>query len=355
MKKMKKMILTLASGILLFTACQKNDDVLQSTGDNSASLSFEITAGASSVMNKVAIYGQEPVLHVTNVKVYAFKSNGNDFLYAKTYDITGWTDGMNFKRYDVPDTDTLPVGTYKFLAVGRNATDMYTLTSLTAATKYEDMAASVTTNGNENDIYAGSTQVTISGAGARVSIDMKRKVAGIMGYFKNIPEQINGTTVRYLRLSATNVNQGVDLTSGAGIPTAATPFNIIDIDLNGQTVSNGIYTGNDLTAQGVVKLPNTQLSGMYIIPVSGITLTLGLYDTGGNALKTWTVKNAGTTSFQLAANNFYGLGQKIKAGYTDNNTGDPSDDDNPVDLLSNQEISITIIPAWDVINNLTIE
>ncbi len=353
---MKKIFSTLACGLLLFAACSKDDEQIQTPENQSGNLTFEISAGASSGMTKVAVYGQEPVLHVTNVKVYAFKSNGTDFLYTKTYNVTGWTDGMTFKRYDVADADTLPAGTYKFLAVGRNASDLYTLTTLTGTTKFDDVQTSVTANGNENDIYSGTAQVTIQASqGSRVSIDMKRKVAGIMGYFKNVPSEINGTAVRYLRLSITNVNQAVNLITGAGIPTATTPFNIINLDLQGQTISGGVYTGNDLSGQGVVKLPNTQLSGMYLIPVNGITMTLGLYDAGGNALKTWNIKNSGNTSFAVTANNFYALGQKIKPGYTDNNTPDPNDDDNPIDLLSNQEISITIIPAWEMINNLTIE
>ncbi len=353
---MKKIIFTLACGfLLLFAACSKDDDPIPVPNTQQGSLSFEITANASSKTTKSAIYDQDPTLHVTNVKVYAFKSNGTDFLYVKTYNITGWSDGMSFKRYDVADVDTLSAGTYKFLAVGRNASDMYTLTTLNSFTKFDSVKASVSANGNEDDIYAGASQVTITGKGSRVSIEMKRKVCGIMGYFKNVPSEINGTPVKYLRLSATNANQSVNLTTGMGVPTAATPFNIINIDLSGQSVSNGIYTGNNLTSQGVIKLPNTQLSGMHFIPVDGVALTLGLYDQSGNPLKTWNIKNAGNTSFTLAANNLYALGQKMKHNLTDNGTPDPNDDDNPIDLLSNQEISITIIPAWDMINYLTIE
>ena len=57
--------------------------------------------------------------HVTCVSVYAFMQNGSTYLHQKTYDITGWTDGTTFKRFAVPDADKLPVGVYKFLAVGR--------------------------------------------------------------------------------------------------------------------------------------------------------------------------------------------------------------------------------------------
>ena len=69
------------------------------------------------------VYSQEATQHVTRVSVYAFVQNGSTYLHQKTYDITGWTDGTTFKRFAVPDADKLPVGVYKFLAVGRDASD----------------------------------------------------------------------------------------------------------------------------------------------------------------------------------------------------------------------------------------
>lgn len=52
--------------------------------------------------------------------------------------------------------------------------------------------------------------------GTRVSIEMTRKVAGVLGYFKNVPQVLNGSTVKYLRLKVSNSNQQVNLTNGDG-------------------------------------------------------------------------------------------------------------------------------------------
>ncbi len=354
---MKKIMLLSFCAIALM-ACKKNNDT-NPFPYNEEGITFDITTrgmnNPNNIRSKVPVYSQETNVHVTNVKVYAFKSDGTDYLYVKTFNITGWTDGLTFKRFVVPDTSKLPQGDYKFLAVGRNTTDNYTLTGLTPTTNFDDMAVTVSASGNEGDIYSGYSHASISGPGTRVSIDMKRKVAGVMGFFKNVPQMLNGQTVKYLRLSVTTTNQSVNLVSGSGIPTAVAPFNIIDIDLSQQAVVNGIYVGNNLISQGVVKDSATQLGGMYLMPVSTVTMILGLYDASGVAIKTWSVINGPSNTFSLEANNLYTLGRKIQAGNTNGGTTDSNDDDEPIDLLTDQALAITITPAWDVINNLAIQ
>ena len=215
-------------------------------------------------------------------------------------------------------------------------------------------------SGDESEIFAGSADAEVMAqGGTRVSIEMTRKVAGVLGYFKNVPQVLNGSTVKYLRLKVSNSNQQVNLTNGVGINTAPTPYNIIDMDLSGQAVSNGVYVGNDLSGQGVVKVPNSQLGGSFYIPVSGVSMTLGLYDASGVAIKEWTVSDtnsSGATQFNLMANHFYSLGVKGATGSVDGGTpGNPGDDDAPVDLLTDQNIVITISPAWELIHNLVIQ
>lgn len=47
-------------------------------------------------------------------------------------------------NFAVPDADKLPVGVYKFLAVGRDATDRFSVTTPTSGnTNYTDMLASI--------------------------------------------------------------------------------------------------------------------------------------------------------------------------------------------------------------------
>ena len=237
------------------------------------SVAFDISAVNSleDGMSRSGIYSQEATQHVTNVVVYAFAKSGSDYTYTKTYTITGWSDGTTFKRYIVADGDKLSANEYYFLAVGRDATDNFTLTTPAVGDSYTTMEASITANGMEKEIFAGNSTATVTDQGSRVSINMTRKVAGIMGYFKNVPQTLNGQTVQFLRLGISNANQQVNLNNGVGINTAPTTYNIINMDLSGQSVANGVYTGNDLSSQGVVKVPNSQLDGSFFMPVSNVS------------------------------------------------------------------------------------
>jgi outer membrane protein assembly factor BamE (lipoprotein component of BamABCDE complex) len=352
------MFLAMASAFLF--ACSESDDP-SPVVDNSipeGSVVFDISTvnKLNNGMSRGNVYSQEATQHVTRVSVYAFSNNGSDYVYAKTYDISGWSDGTTFKRYVVAEGDKLPAGDYKFLAVGRDAADQFTVTSPSAGQSYSSMMATIAQSGNESEIFSGTTTAQVLDKGSRVSIEMTRKVAGVLGYFKNVPQILDGKTVTFLRLSASNSNQQVNLTNGVGVNTSPAAYNIIDLNLSGQTVTNGIYTGNNLSAQGVVKVANSQLSGSYFMPVSSVTLTLGLYEANGNAIKTWSVKDTGgVTTFNILANHFYSLGMKAQAGNVNGGTDDPGDDDDPIDLLTDQNIVITISPAWELIHNLIIQ
>lgn len=305
--------------------------------------------------NGAPLYSQDASQNVTQVLVHVFKNNGTNYLYVKTFDISGWALGTAFKRYTVDPSQALPAGDYKFLAVGRDATDLYQMASLNTTSRIEDATASIVNSGDEYEIFAGMTPYVITGEGARVSIVMTRKVAGVMGYFKNVPQELNGSTVKYLRLTASAGNKQVNLVSEAGAG-AAIGYDVFNIDLSTQTVSNGVYTGNDLSSVGVVKVTNSQLAGAFMLPVNQVTLTLGLYDSNNTPIKVWNVEDGAATRFDIKANHFYSLGTKYKPGTTTGaDPNDPTDDDNPIDLLNDQTISISIDPAWNTIHPLTIQ
>ncbi len=356
--------------LMLITACLfmfscSNDEVSAPQADNGelGSVTFDISAvnQLSTGVKGGPLYSQEATQSVTRVTIYAFKDNGSGYMFVKSYDVSGWTAGMTFKRFSIPADNKLDAGAYKFLAVGRDASDLFSVTNpAVGTTSYSSMMATIQNSGDESEIFAGSADAEVmpEGQGTRVSIEMTRKVAGVLGYFKNVPQEMNNKTVRYLRLTASNSNQQVNLTTGTGVNTNAVVYNIINMDLGGQQVSGGLYVGNDLSGQGVQKVPNSQLAGAFFMPVSGITLTLGLYDTNGDPIKTWSVKdasNANSDIFTITANHFYSLGMKKQAGNTTGGTSDPGDADDPIDLLTDQDIVITISPDWSAIHNLVIQ
>lgn len=350
---MKKLFFLAAAASVVF-ACSKSD---QPPSDESGGVVFEVSAAnrLDDGITKTPVYSQEAVQHVTRVTIYAFKASGSDYLFAKSYSVSGWSDGLSFKRFAVPENDKLSAGNYKFLAVGQNASDLFTVTSPTSSTKFDDMVATIAAPGNESEIFAGSSNAEVLSQGTRVFITMTRHIAGVLGYFKNVPQNLDGKTVQYLKLSINNADKQVNLTTGVGsVPTSAA-YTLMSIDLSGQSVVNGIYTGNDLSAAGVQKIANSQLGGAYVMPVGGITMTLGLYDNTNAVIRSWTVYDGGNASFDLLANHFYSLGRKVQTSTTTGGTSDPADDDDAIDLLVDQSIAITISPAWTAIDNLTIQ
>lgn len=356
---MKKTILLIAASALLF-ACSKEKDEGQPTDEPQGqvielSTVNELTDGITTKTRP--LYSQEAIQEVENVSVYVFSDNGTTTSYLKTYTVTGWSKGLAFMRFAVPDNDKLLPGNYQLLAVGREATDNYKLPALSASTKVEDVIAHVSAPGMESEIFAGVKPITVSSQGIRVSMQMTRKIAGVLGYFKNVPYDINGKAVKYLRLTASNADTAVILSSGNGSNPVNSSYMIFNADISGQTKNTdlGVYSGNDLSAAGVVKVPNSQLFGKFMLPVGSITLTLGLYDDTNTALKTWTVQDDGSTTFNITANQFYSLGQKVNKGdTTGGGTPDPGDDDAPIDLLKDQVIVLTIDANWADIHNLVI-
>lgn len=350
---MKRIAMLLISCSALLGACSENDN---NGGENPyGTLRFEVSA-QNAADSRANLYSQEPVHSVADVKVYVFQKSGANYLYLKTYNMP-WTAGSSFGRYDVPTAEMLPLGDYKFLAVGRDASDGFTLPTLTAgATDYNDFVVTIAAAGQETEIFAGTYSATVSSEGMRIPVTITRQVAGVLGYFKNIPANIGGTTVKYLRLTISNSNKSLNLTTGLGSSPTGTSYNLINVDLSGQAVNgDGAYTGNDLSAQGVVKVPNSQLNGTFVMPVMGITLTLGLYDASGAPLKTWTVLNdTAESSYNIVANHFYAIGTKI-AKDTTTGTAEHPISDNPIDLMKDQAITVSILPNWALIHDMSIQ
>ncbi len=357
---MKKTILmALASTLMCACSNEKNDIDTFIPEEGQVFELSTINEAANGLESRTRpLYSQEAVQEVERVNIHVFQSSGSDYLYKKTYNVPNWSKGSTFMRYTVPDNNKLTAGNYKFLVVGQEASDSYTITTPTIdGTKIEDMIAKVSTPGMESEIFAGTQSVTVSSEGVRVNLQMTRKVAGVLGYFKNVPAQINGTNVKYLRLTVSNADTSVLLINGIGATPTGKTYKIFDADLSNQTVTaEGVYAGNDLSAQGVIKLDNSQLYGKFLLPVGTVTMTLGLYDADGNTLKTWAVLDGGSPTINIIENHFYSLVKNVsKTDTTGGGTSDPGDDDSAIDLLKDQSITITIDPAWNTLHNLTIQ
>lgn len=360
---MKKLFyIPLACSMLLFGACSDKD----SSVDTPTGIVLELSAvnKLDNGFGRAPLYSQEAVQSVEVVNVYVFQKQpdpSTDYLYIKTIPITPWLKGSTFQRHEIAQIDDFLQGSYKFLAVGTDKADVnpYTITTMGPTTKFDDVTASLAAfNNAELEIFAGSKAVTVTGTGMRVPIQMTRQVAGLLAYFKNVPTNIENVDVKYLRLTMSSANKTVNLTTGVGsVPkTSPATYDLFNVDLSAQGSTDEVYNGNDLTAQGVVKVDKSQLNGAFLVPINGVTLTLGLYGTDGTTpVKTWTVLDNTSTSINILPNNFYALGTKMQAGNTNGGGGEGSTPDAPIDLLTDQSITVTILPNWSAIHNLVIQ
>ena len=387
----KNLLFAAAAGIMLFSACSNDEDVINGGGANDVNVSGEITlalnAGGSGAETRSArpVYSSEAYSEVTDVELKLFKKNGENWEAATgvTTDLAeeGWairnwetqsavspgtTDNKTTKTVKLKNLDKS--AEYKLVAYGYNQ-------ELKTTLDWDAALAVATPNAGENveEIFAGEEEFSTNDEGkistTPVLVEMRREVAGVLGYFKNIPEKVGKTTVKSVRVYASSSNTAYNIPSLSlqnQHGTAGTERVIVlnlPIPTEGVTVANGIYTWNGVNSESLKTENNSLLGGCFLVPFAKVegkaTFTIALCDENGNDLKTWTgvldQKQTGeddTKIFNVNRNYFYSFGKKLKANTT---KPDPENPDEPIDLSVNTEITIILNNAWGVIHNMGIE
>lgn len=386
----KNLLFAAAAGIMLFSACSNDEDVIID-GANDVNVSGEITlalnAGGSGAETRSArpVYSSEAYSEVTDVELKLFKKNGENWeaatgvttdLAKEGWAISNWetqsavspgtTDNVTTKTVKLKNLDKN--AEYKLVAYGYNK-ELKTTLDWTAA------LAKATPNAGENveEIFAGEEEFSTNDEGkistTPVLVEMRREVAGVLGYFKNIPEKVGKTTVKSVRVYASSSNTAYNIPSlslqnqcGTAGTERVTVLNLA-IPTEGVTVVKGIYNWAGKDETNLKTEANSLLGGCFLVPFAKVvgkaTFTIALCDGNGNDLKTWTgvldQKQTGeddTKIFNVNRNYFYSFGKKLKANTT---KPDPENPDEPIDLSVNTEITIILNNAWGVIHNMGIE
>ena len=385
----KNLLFAAAAGIMLFSACSNDEDVIID-GANDVHVSGEITlalnAGGSGAETRSArpVYSSEAYSEVTDVELKLFKKNGENWeaatgvttdLAKEGWAISNWetqsavspgtTDNVTTKTVKLKNLDKN--AEYKLVAYGYNK-ELKTTLDWTAA------LAKATPNAGENveEIFAGEEEFSTNDEGkistTPVLVEMRREVAGVLGYFKNIPEKVGKTTVKSVRVYASSSNTAYNIPSlslqnqcGTAGTERVTVLNLA-IPTEGVTVVKGIYNWAGKDETNLKTEANSLLGGCFLVPFAKVegkaTFTIALCDADGNDLKTWTgvldqtqTGEDDTKIFNVNRNYFYSFGKKLKA----NTTGTDPDPDEPIDLSVNNEITIILNNAWGVIHNMGIE
>ena len=386
----KNLLFAAAAGIMLFSACSNDEDVIID-GANDVNVSGEITlalnAGGNGTESRAArpVYSSEAYSEVTDVELKLFKKNGENWVaatgvttdLAEGWAISNWgaqsavspgtTDNVTTKTVKLKDLDKS--AEYKLVAYGYKK-ELKTTLDWTAA------LAVATPNAGEDveEIFAREEEFSTNDEGkistTPVLVEMRREVAGVLGYFKNIPEKVGKTTVKSVCVYASSSNTAYNIPSlslqnqcGTAAGTERVTVLNLPIPTEGVTVVEGIYNWAGKDETNLKTEANSLLGGCFLVPFAKVegkaTFTIALCDENGNDLKTWTgvldqtqTGEDDTKIFNVNRNYFYSFGKKLKAGTTRPN---PENPDEPIDLSVNTEITIILNNAWGVIHNMGIE
>ena len=386
----KNLLFAAAAGIMLFSACSNDEDVIID-GANDVNVSGEITlalnAGGSGAETRAArpVYSSEAYSEVTDVELKLFKKNGENWVaatgvttdLAEGWAISNWgtqsavspgtTDNMTTKTVKLKNLDKS--AEYKLVAYGYKK-------ELRTTLDWNVALAAATPNAGEDveEIFAGEKVFSTNDEGkistTPVLVEMRREVAGVLGYFKNIPEKVGKTTVKSVRVYASSSNTAYNIPSlslqnqcGTAAGTERVTVLNLAIPTEGVTVVEGIYNWAGKDKTDLKTEANSLLGGCFLVPFAKVegkaTFTIALCDAKGNDLKTWTgvldqtqTGEDDTKIFNVNRNYFYSFGKKLKANTT---KPDPENPDKPIDLSVNNEITIILNNAWGVIHNMGIE
>lgn len=253
--------LFLVSGLLaatLFTACN-NEEISMPQGDNEASQELVLAlsdgslnmARSSNAFARVAaaagigdagainafgrpLYSSMASQYVQNIKVY-FVDAQNKIARVVNVDKDYWKQSLAYNNgrkltISLKGTDKLKDGEYTVYACAYSEDSGYKFAPTVEAkdTEWKDFYATVSQGNDPSEVFAGQATVTAKDTKDEVSlksgngnalVTLYRQVAGISGYFKNIPANVDGDVPTHLRLVASGKNTQVlfgELKTNAG-------------------------------------------------------------------------------------------------------------------------------------------
>ena len=371
----------LACGLLTFSACS-NDDAFNEDETNvtagetrnvELTFNFSVNSGEQTRGGR-PLYSSEALQQVNAMKVYVFKESGADYVYSE--EINGNNFGFSnssaqgTESHSYTLTKKLTNGKYKFLAVGyeEGYNETFKGLTMTGETKLSELLLELNAGQNADEVFSGVSEavnVSATSTSFNVGVELNRVVAGILGYFKNVPYEIEngGEMKRVMHVLVNVIKKGTSakLADRTAFGADESKYTIIDIDMKDYS-KDGDNNWYAVAAQSgaVATVANSVLKGAYSLPIAAVTgsntLEVVLTDDQGTVLKTFKVKDGESSEFAINANHFYSLGQKMTDDGTDGGTPDPgTDDDDPIDLSKDQIITITVNADWSVIHDLTIE
>lgn len=372
-------------GMLLFLACLatagcgQEDMPTPDTPDDSRPQVVLTFSASPGLTTRTQLPGPQYLQHVQTMHLYIFNGTGDD-ASCVAYEKVDWEDvkapagGANTvsKNHKVQYKDFAVGQPYTFIAVGLDdrSGDTYGLptsvqvdqTTLATAKAVLDIANSKTREDIAvSELFGGSLVLTPVAAGQLTgTIELKRRVAGVFGYFKNIPQQVKEKKVASLRIELYKPqNKSIWLTA------KPTKDEDVIMDPIANTDDNKILVEIPLTPDNTIE-DKVISKGSYVLPMKApttedCTLLVTLVAEDGTTLQSRNVKyklddtisdTSGGTGiitvtkdlyrFAINANWFYQIGSETE----------------PVEWKEEEEqnnIVITVHPNWEGVTEIPLD
>lgn len=319
-------------------ACQTGDDT--NGQEENGQITIKFTAEP---LTRTTLASSDNVQHVKYVQVYVFEGTEASAVCVASENV-GWKHlqpGGTVTQYYTLKQKLDDGKTYTILAVGldndndnseqegagyayglpdaikvKSETEQGTTLGDAKATLAEDRKAA---DMNKAELFAGSNTVTVQpGANRITEITLKRRVAGVMAYFTNIPSDVEEIQLILYDNQYKDVPLIAQTSNDYGTGQLESSTVLLDIKVSQDILKQEVVYASDGTVVGT-KLPGTVLQGAYMLPMppapeSGSTLTLVQIKSGGkpqqeNKLVLSSPASV-STNFPIEANCFYTIGRK---------------------------------------------
>lgn len=337
-------------------ACQTGDDT--NGQEENGQITIKFTAEP---LTRTTLASSDNVQHVKYVQVYVFEGTKTSAVCVASENV-GWKQlqpGGTVTQYYTLKQKLDDGKTYTILAVGldndnsdndkseqEGAGYAYGLPeAIKQGTTLGDAKATLAegrsaADMNKAELFAGSNTVIVEpGANRITEITLKRRVAGVMAYFTNIPSDVKEIQLILYKDQYKDVPLIAKTSNDHGTVQVGGSTVLLDIEVNQKILKQEVVYASDGTVVGT-KLPGTVLQGAYMLPMpapeNGYTLTLVQIKKSGETqtqqenklvLSSPASGSTGIKNFPIEANVFYTIGRKDADHDEPYSLGDLSDGD----------------------------
>lgn len=336
-------------------ACQTGDDT--NGQEENGQITIKFTAEP---LTRTTLASSDNVQHVKYVQVYVFEGTGTSAVCVASENV-GWKQlqpGGTVTQYYTLKQKLDDGKAYTILAVGLdndNSEQEGNDNSEQEGSGYayglpEAIKVGTTLGGakaklaerrsaadmNKAELFAGSNTVNVQpGANRITEITLKRRVAGVMAYFTNIPSDVTEIQLILYKDQYKDVPLIAQTSNDYGTEQLESSTVLLDIKVNPYILKQEVVYASDGTVVGT-KLPGTVLQGAYMLPMpapeSESTLTLVQIKSDETRQENNLVLSnpaSGSTgkNFPIEANVFYTIGRKDADHDEPYSLGDLSDGD----------------------------